>query len=152
MKLPELLAPAGNFAALEAAIEGGADAVYFGASQFNARMRAGNFTDEELEAAVKLCRAHGVKSYVTMNIRLFDRELTDALQLAKKLYEWGADALILADNGLAREIKRILPDFEIHASTQLSGHTISDAKALQDAGFFRMVCPREISREELFHL
>ncbi len=150
--LPELLAPAGSFAALEAAIEGGADAVYFGSSQFNARMRAGNFNDEEAERAIKLCRSYGVKSYITMNIRIFDRELTDALQLAKKLYTWGADALILADNGLAREIHRSLPDFELHASTQLSGHTISDAKALQKAGFSRMVCPREISREELFHL
>ena len=81
---PELLAPAGSFAALEAAIEGGADAVYFGASQFNARMRAGNFDDEEAERAIKLCRAYGVKSYITMNIRIFDRELTDALSLAKE--------------------------------------------------------------------
>ncbi len=149
---PELLAPAGSFAALEAAIEGGADAVYFGASQFNARMRAGNFDDEEAQRAIKLCRAYGVKSYITMNIRIFDRELTEALELAKKLYTWGADALILADNGLAREIKRILPDFEIHASTQLSGHTVSDAQALRHAGFSRMVCPREISKKELFHL
>ncbi len=151
-KIPELLAPAGSFAALEAAIEGGADAVYFGSSRFNARMRAGNFDDEELMRAIRLCRAYGVKSYITMNIRLFDRELTDALQLAKRLYELGADALILADNGLAREIKRILPDFEIHASTQLSGHTVSDAEALREAGFSRMVCPREIPREELHSL
>ncbi len=150
--LPELLAPAGSFAALEAAIEGGADAVYFGSSRFNARMRAGNFDDEEIERAIRLCRAYGVKSYITMNIRLFDRELTEALQLAKRLYEMGADALILADNGLAREIKRVLPDFEIHASTQLSGHTISDAKALQSAGFSRMVCHREISKEDLHRL
>lgn len=151
-KIPELLAPAGSFAALEAAIEGGADAVYFGSSRFNARMRAGNFDDEELMRAIRLCRAYGVKSYITMNIRLFDRELTDALQLAKRLYELGADALILADNGLAAEIKRELPDFEIHASTQLSGHTVNDAEALRDAGFSRMVCPREISRDDLHSL
>lgn len=150
--LPELLAPAGSFAALEAAIEGGADAVYFGSSQFNARMRAGNFDDEEIERAIRLCRAYGVKSYITMNIRLFDRELSDALHLAKRLYEIGADALIVADNGLAKEIKRALPDFEIHASTQLSGHTVSDAEALRNAGFSRMVCPREISRNDLHSL
>ncbi len=149
MKLPELLAPAGTYKALEAAIEGGADAVYFGASEFNARMRAGNFTDEELESAVRLCRAYGVKSYITMNIRIFDRELEDSLALAAKLYGMGADALIVADNGLAREIKRQVPEMELHASTQLSGHTVSDAIALRDAGFTRMVCPREISREGL---
>ncbi len=147
--LPELLAPAGSFAALEAAIEGGADAVYFGSSKFNARMRAGNFDEEEMAKAIRLCRAYGVKSYITMNIRLFDRELADAVSLAKRLYQLGADALIVADNGLAKEIKRILPDFEIHASTQLSGHTVSDANALHKAGFSRMVCPREISSEEL---
>ena len=150
--LPELLAPAGSFAALEAAIEGGADAVYLGSSKFNARMRAGNFDDEEMAKALRLCRAYGVKSYITMNIRLFDRELTEALILAKMLYREGADALIVADNGLAREIKRILPDFEIHASTQLSGHTVSDSLALRDAGFSRMVCPREISEADLHAL
>ncbi len=147
--LPELLAPAGSFASLQAAIEGGADAVYFGSSKFNARMRAGNFDDVEIKRAIRLCRAYGVKSYITMNIRLFDREIPYALELTKRLYELGADALIVADNGLAREIKRIFPDFEIHASTQLSGHTVADAKALQTSGFSRMVCPREISKEEL---
>ena len=152
MKLPELLAPAGNFAALEAAIEGGADAVYFGASQFNARMRAGNFAGEELSAAIKLCRAHGVKSYVTMNIRIYDRELEDALRLASELYAMGADALIVADHGLAAEIKKQIPGLEIHASTQMSGHTAEDARALMEAGFTRMVCPREISREGLHRL
>ncbi|MBQ8474204.1 MAG: U32 family peptidase [Clostridia bacterium] len=150
--LPELLAPAGTFSALEAAVEGGADAVYFGASQFNARMRAGNFDDSEVKAAIELCRAHGIKSYITMNIRLFDRELDDALTLAEKLYCYGADALILADNGLAQKIHRRLPDFELHGSTQLSGHTVSDGEALSMAGFSRMVCPREISRDELFSL
>ena len=147
--LPELLAPAGSFASLEAAIEGGADAVYLGSSKFNARMRAGNFDDEELTSALRLCHAYGVKSYITMNIRLFDREISEALDLAKRLYEDGASALILADNGLAAEIKRNIPDFEIHASTQLSGHTVSDAKALMEAGFSRMVCPREITRNGL---
>ncbi len=150
--IPELLAPAGSFAALEAAIEGGADAVYFGSSKFNARMRADNFDDEEIKRAIDLCRAYGVKSYITMNIRLFDRELSDALELTKRLYEAGADALILADNGLAKEIHRRFPDFEIHASTQLSGHTTSDGEALKAAGFSRMVCPREITREDLYSL
>ncbi len=152
MKLPELLAPAGNFAALEAAIEGGADAVYFGASRFNARMRAGNFTDEELSAAIKLCRAYGVKSYVTMNIRVFDRELEDALRLASELYALGVSALIVADNGLVAEIKKQIPELELHASTQMSGHTKEDARALLEAGFSRMVCPREISAERLKRL
>ncbi len=152
MKKPELLAPAGSFASLEAAIEGGADAVYFGTSQFNARMRAENFDSDAQREAIKLCRTYGVKSYITLNTRLFDGELESALRLAASLYEDGADALIIADMGLASLIKKHIPDLEIHASTQLTGHNPYDCYALRDAGFSRMVCHREISREGLFRL
>ncbi|MBE6588040.1 MAG: U32 family peptidase [Ruminococcaceae bacterium] len=152
MKKPELLLPAGSRASLEAAIEGGADAVYLGAGQFNARMRAENFNGDELAAALCLARAYGVRTYVTLNTRLFDAELSDALRLAASLYEAGADALIVADMGIASLIRKHLPDLEIHASTQLSGHSLDDARALQAAGFTRMVCHREISRDSLFEL
>lgn len=151
-KIPELLAPAGSRASLDAAIEGGADAVYLGASRFNARMRADNFTDEDMKSAFSLCAAYGVKSYVTLNTRLFDDELSCALTLAADLFENGVSALIVADMGIARLIKAHVPDLEIHASTQLSGHSVADAKALFDAGFSRMVCQREITRGELFFL
>ena len=152
MKKPELLAPAGSRAALEAAIEAGADAVYFGASQFNARMRAENFDNDALRDIITLTRAYGVKSYVTLNTRLFDSELNDALRLSASLFELGANALIVADMGIASLIKKHIPDLEIHASTQLSGHSVSDARTLSDAGFTRMVCHREITRDALLEL
>lgn len=152
MKKPELLLPAGSRASLEAAIEGGADAVYFGAGRFNARMRAENFDGDDLREAIRLTKAYGVRSYVTLNTRLFDSELSDALSLCAKLYEEGADALIVADMGIASLIKKHIPALEIHASTQLSGHSTDDARALFEAGFTRMVCHREITKEGLFHL
>ena len=150
--LPELLAPAGSFEALEAAIEGGADAVYFGAGDFNARMRAKNFTAKELREAFKLCATYGVKSYVTVNTRLRDKELYDALKLAESLYIDGASAVIAADLGLVSLIRRYVPALELHASTQLSGHSRLDAEALKGLGFSRMVCPREMSLEEIKEL
>ncbi len=152
IKLPELLAPAGNPEALEAAIEAGADAVYFGAGDFNARMRAKNFSKEELTAALNLCREYGVRSYVTVNTRLRDSELKAVCDLAGELYEQGADALIVADMGVAKVIREAFPDFELHASTQVSGHSSKDAEVLKNLGFSRMVCPREMSLEEICRL
>ena len=150
--LPELLAPAGSPEALDAAIEAGADAVYFGAGDFNARMRAKNFSGEELSDALKKCAGYGVKTYVTVNTRLRDAELPKAMELVRSLYLCGASALIIADPGLASLIKRTIPSFEIHASTQLSGHSAADAAELQKMGFSRMVCPREMSLAEISRL
>ena len=149
IKLPELLAPAGSFDALEAAIEAGADAVYFGAGDFNARMRAKNFTDDEIGRALDLCGKYGVHSYITLNTRLRDGELADALNLARKLYESGVDAFITADAGLCRLIKEKIPGARLHASTQLSGHSAKDAESFSEMGFSRMVCPREMGRDEI---
>lgn len=150
--LPELLAPAGNFRALVAAIDAGADAVYFGFSDFNARMRADNFTQDEIVNAVNLCGTYGVKSYITVNTRLRDRELYSALSLTEKLYECGATAFIVADIGLASLIKKYIPQAQIHASTQLSGHSSLDAEAFSTFGFSRMVCPREMTFSEIEEL
>ena len=147
--LPELLAPAGSPEALDAAIEAGADAVYFGAGDFNARMRAKNFTDEELSAALKKCAEYGVKTYVTVNTRLRDSELPAALELSHRLYLEGVSALIVADAGLAALIKETAPSLEIHASTQMSGHSARDAEELFKMGFSRMVCPREMTLPEI---
>ena len=152
IKLPELLAPAGSPAALDAAIEAGADAVYFGAGDFNARMRAKNFSDEELDAAFTKCAEYGVKTYVTVNTRLSGRELPEVVSLAERLWTGGASALIVADPGAARLIKERIPDFELHASTQASCLSVKDAEALAAMGFSRMVCPREISLPELEYL
>ncbi len=151
-KLPELLAPAGSPEALAAAIESGADAVYFGTTNFSARMRARNFDDTELADAVALCRAYGVKSYITVNTRVRDTEiLPDGKHLSPmyetlyRLNEAGADALIVADLGVAAMVRECFPDMELHASTQLSGVSSEDAAALKALGFSRMVCPRELS-------
>ncbi len=147
--LPELLSPCGSFEALTAAIEGGADAVYFGGTVFNARMNAKNFDREELRSAFSLCNEKGVKAYVTLNTQIYDRELKGALEHAAYLYENGADALILADPGLASLIKKHIPDLDLHASTQMTVHNLAGAEALYDAGFCRVVGARELDRENI---
>ncbi len=150
----ELLAPAGSPEALAAAIEGGADAVYFGATNFSARMRARNFSENELDDAITLCRAHGVKSYITVNTRVRDTEILPDGKNLPPLYETlsglcRADALIVADLGAASLIRECFPDMELHASTQLSGVSSEDAAALKALGFSRMVCPRELSLAQI---
>ena len=145
---PELLCPAGSPDALAAAIEGGADAVYMGGVAFNARINAKNFTPEELRKGIALAHSYGVKIYLTANTLIYDREREDALRAAEDAYLAGADGLIVADVGLARMIRRRIP-IELHASTQLSGHNADAARFLADAGFSRMVCAREMGREEL---
>ncbi|MBQ3483295.1 MAG: U32 family peptidase [Clostridia bacterium] len=141
--LPELLAPAGSPIALRAAIEGGADAVYFGGPAFNARLRAANFTAEELRESIALCHAHGVRAYITMNTLVTDRELPALLDAAYAAATAGADALIVADLGAAAMLRRHLPEVELHASTQMSAHSIAAAKELAALGFTRVVLARE---------
>lgn len=147
--LPELLAPAGSFSALEAAIEGGADAVYFGGSAFNARMNAENFSSDRLVDAVALAHAHGVKLYMTLNTLVGDRELPDLLRAAAEAYSAGVDGLIMADLGAISAVRAALPDMPIHASTQASGHSTEAADRLSDLGISRMVCAREMSLEDI---
>lgn len=151
-KLPELLAPAGSPEALDAAIEAGADAVYFGGEMFSNRMRAHNFTGMELVRSIEKCAAYSVASHITLNTRLRDSELSSALKCAEELYEAGADAFIVADAGLARLIHERMPQAVMHASTQMTGISAADAATLARLGFSRMVCPREISKGELSEL
>lgn len=147
--MPELLAPAGSPEALRAAVAGGADAVYFGAKNFSARSFAVNFDDEALREAINYCRLFGVKTYITVNTRLYGKELGDAAELVRRAYNYGADAFITADLGLARMIRSLYPDIELHASTQMSGQNSLSAKVLASLGFSRMVVPREISSDDL---
>ncbi|MBE6563876.1 MAG: U32 family peptidase [Ruminococcaceae bacterium] len=149
MSLPELLAPCGSPEAMKAAVFGGADAVYLGGSLFNARMNAKNFTDDALAEAVRFCHERGVRVYVTLNTLILDREMKQALEYAFYLYNIGVDALITADLGLSALIRRHLPDFELHASTQACGSTVKAAEAFASLGFSRMVCPREYSLSDL---
>ncbi len=147
--LPELLAPAGSFMALEAAIDAGADAVYFAGESFGARAFAKNFTREEIAAAAKLCRAYGVKSYITLNTLIYDREMPEVLEYAAFLEDAGIDALIIADMGAAARIHRYIPSMRLHGSTQFSGHKADAARFLESCGFERMVAARELSKEDL---
>ena len=148
-ELPELLAPAGTPAALQAALEGGADAVYFGGTAFNARLRAENFDEAHMREAVKLCHAFGARAYLTLNTLFTDRELPQMLAAAEEAYLAGVDALILADLGAAALIHRHLPDMELHASTQCSGHNVEAARVFADMGFSRMVLARETSAADI---
>ena len=146
--LPELLAPAGSPLAFDAAIEGGADAIYVGGVSFNARINAKNFTPDELKSAIARAHSYGVKVYIAANTLILDRELDEYLRAAEQAYLYGADALIVADIGAARELSKRIP-IELHASTQLSGHNVAAAEHLARNGFSRMVCAREMSREDL---
>ena len=148
-KLPELLAPAGDFECLLAAVEAGADAVYVGGKRFGARAYAKNFDTDELVRAVKYCHLHGVKLYVTLNTLVEDSELADAVNYAAELWRIGVDALIIADVGAIREIRRHVPGLELHASTQMSVHSTAGAEAAYALGCSRVVLARELSREDI---
>lgn len=148
--LPELLAPAGSSLAFDAAIDGGADAIYVGGLAFNARINAKNFTPDELREAIARAHAYGVKVYVAANTMIFDRELDGYLKAAEQAYLFGADALIVADIGAAREVSRRIP-IELHASTQMAGHNVAAAEILHKTGFSRMVLAREMSRDDIAH-
>ena len=147
--LPELLCPAGSPLALDAAIEGGADAVYLGGQWFNARMNASNFDEQALIDGIRRAHAYGVKVYLTMNTLVYDRELPEFVRAAEKAYLAGADALIVADLGGAQAIRRALPDLALHASTQACAHSAASGEELQKLGFSRMVVARELSLENL---
>ena len=151
-KLPELLAPAGSLDALKAAIAGGADAVYFGGGDFNARINAKNFTNEEIKQAIDLLHSCGRKAYITLNTLVHSKEINDYLRFAEFVHLAGADALIVADLGGAMAIHRHLPDLELHASTQMSGHNLAQAELLSQHGFTRMVCARELPRDDIEYL
>ena len=148
-KLPELLAPAGSFECLIAAIRGGADAIYVGGKRFGARAYAKNFDIEELRRAVIYAHLHGRKIYVTINTLILDREMEDAISYARELYRIGVDALIVADLGLVRALRRHLPDFELHGSTQMSVHNSLGADMAYDLGCERVVLARELSGESI---
>ena len=145
----ELLAPAGAWEHMTAAVQNGADAVYLGGKSFSARRFAGNFEERELQHAFDYCHERGVRTYVTFNTLLLDRELDEALQYAVHLYESGADALIVQDMGLIRMVKHALPDFELHASTQMAVHDENGLAICARLGLSRAVLARELSLERI---
>lgn len=149
LEKPELLAPAGNFEALKAAVENGTDAVYLGGKNFNARQFAENFTLEELERAIDYAHLRGVKVYVTVNTLIKNQEFKEAMNFLKEIYEMGADAVILQDLGIFSLIKKINLPIECHASTQMTIHSAEGAKLLEQLGFKRVIIARELSLEEI---
>ena len=147
--MTELLSPAGSPEAVIAAVQNGADAVYLGMGNFNARRGARNFTDEEFEKAVRYCRIRGCKVYVTLNTLVNDREIEPAVQAAKLASDLGADGIIIQDLGLIRAIRAVLPDIPLHASTQMSLHNLAGVEAAAELGLTRAVLARELSLEQI---
>ena len=145
----ELLSPAGSRAALEAAVQSGADAVYMGFGAFNARRNAKNFTDEEFADAVAYCHLRGVRVFLTLNTLLTDRELPQAAEVLRKASQMGVDAVLVQDWGVLTLAQAVTPDLPIHASTQMSLFTSGGARWAERLGMERVVLARELSREDI---
>ena len=148
----ELLSPAGSMEAVTAAVQNGADAVYFGYGDFNARRGARNFTQEEAAAAVSYCHLRGCKAYLTLNTLLTDRELPRAAEVAAHASAIGMDAVIVQDLGVVRMLRQSVPDLPIHGSTQMTVHSLDGAKLCADLGMERVVLGRELSGEQVAYL
>ena len=148
----ELLSPVGNFDSLKAAVQNGADSVYFGYENFSARAYASNFNMDNLEKAINYAKLHGVKTHLTLNTLIKDDELKESLELAKRAYELGIDAIIVQDIGLGKLLIDTFPDLDIHASTQMSIHNLQGVLELEKLGFKRAVLSRELSINEIGHI
>ncbi len=148
----ELLSPVGDFECLKAAVQNGADCVYFGATSFSARASASNFNLENLSQAIEYAKLRGVRTNLTLNTLIKDEEFEDAYNLAKKAYEFGIDAIIVQDLGLGLKLIKDFPDLAIHASTQMSVHNLQGVLKLQELGFKRVVLARELSAQEIEYI
>jgi putative protease len=147
--LPELLAPTGSPEAFRAAVAAGADAVYLSGKRFGARKFAANFSDEEIEGAVKYAHAWGIRVYVTVNTLVHDRELAGAMDYLAWLYSLGVDAVLIQDTGLAALAHEHIPGLVLHASTQLTVHNADGVRWAHERGFSRVVLARELSLDEV---
>ena len=145
----EILAPVGAQEQLKAAVRSGANAVYLGVDNFNARRNADNFTTENLKDAVKYCRLRDVKVFVTLNTLIFDKEIDELYKTVKAIAESSADAVIVQDFATVKAVKEICPEIPLHASTQMAVHNVAGAKLLEEMGFSRIVLARELSLEEM---
>lgn len=152
MTMMEILAPAGGREQLEAAVLSGADAVYLGAKNFNARRNASNFEDTDLCETVSYCHSHNVKVHVTLNTLVCDNEIPLLIEEVKNIAKAGVDAVIVQDLGVARIVRETVPDLEMHASTQMTIHNLSGVQAAKELGFKRVVLSRELSLEEIRYI
>lgn len=146
---PEVLAPAGSPEQLTAAVRSGADAVYLGAGNFNARRSAANFSDDELAQAVEYCHERGVAVYLAMNTLAHDDEFGDVIKLAELACRLSVDGVIVQDMGVAELLRQAAPGLPLHASTQMTVHTPAAVSALEKLGFVRVVLARELSADEI---
>ncbi|HZV36488.1 MAG TPA: peptidase U32 family protein, partial [Verrucomicrobiae bacterium] len=146
---PELLAPAGDWECARAAVENGADAIYFGLERFNARMRAHNFTEADLPRLMEFLHRRGVKGYVTFNTLVFANEMAEAEQYLRAIIAAGVDAAIVQDVGICRLIRKLSPDFPIHASTQMTVTSAGGVEFARELGCDLVVLARECSLKEI---
>ena len=146
---PEILAPVGSMEALNAALAAGCDAVYFGLPSFGARAFANNFDLETTKEVIERCHLCGVKVYITMNTILYEDEMEDAYNMAKKVHLFGVDALIIQDLGFIHLLHHRLPNLVLHASTQLSISNPYQIEQLKKLGVKRVVLARECTKEEV---
>lgn len=147
--MPELLAPAGGMEELRAAVQNGADAVYIGGKSFNARAFANNFDPDETARAADYCHLRGALLYITLNVMMLDGEIGEGVEAARQAYLSGADALIVADMGLAGAIAKCVPNIPLHASTQMCVHNSEGARIAVSLGFKRAVLARELSLADI---
>lgn len=145
----ELLSPAGSMESLKAGIQNGADAIYLGGSSFGARASATNFDNDELIEAVKYAKLRNVNIFVTVNTSIKENEIEELISYTDFLYKIGVDAIILSDIGVAEVLRKRYPNMELHASTQISAHSLNDVLELKKVGFNRVVLARELSIEEI---
>ena len=149
MQKKELLVPVGNFEVLYAAINAGADAIYLAYKKYGARAYASNFTEEEIMEAIRICHLYNVKVYVTVNTMILDNEIDDCINILKKLYINNVDAVIMQDNGMINLVRKVLPDLDIHVSTQAHNHNYDGVSYYKKIGCKRVIFDRESSLESI---
>src|SRR5512136_2687643 len=148
-RLPELLAPAGDWECARAAVENGADAIYFGLEKFNARIRAHNFTEADLPRLMEFLHRRGVRGYACLNTLVFENEMAEAEQQLRAMIAAGADAVLVQDVGIARLVRRLSPDFPMHASTQMTITSAAGVEFARGLGCNLVVLARECSIREI---
>ena len=148
----ELLSPAGSMESLRAAVHNGADAVYLGFGNFNARQGAKNFTYDELREAVKYCHIRGVKVHLTLNTLVTDREMPRVAELIRSAALCDVDAFIVQDLGIVNLCRQIAPLIPLHASTQMSIHNLEGVRQAAAMGLSRVVLARELDRDQIAYI
>ena len=148
----ELLSPAGDFECVKAAVQNGANAIYFGSSSFSARAYANNFNFDEMKQTIIYCKTRNVKTFLAINTLIKNEEFDTAIDIIQNAYTFGIDAIIVQDLGLAKIIHNLLPDLPLHASTQMSVHNLNGVLELENLGFKRVVLSRELSINEIKYI